>query len=136
MIERANPAVANIETADGGPAGPMRIRNLPRFAPLFLHEGKKLVWVLGNRMFGLHLWDKSRSTAGDYPSARWRVETMKALENNGVLVPGDMVSAELFDREALARFLSEAREEGFRHEGLLSRVVTVELAMRELGASL
>ena len=136
MIERMNRAAAKIETADGGPAGPMHLTNLPKFAPLFLHEGKKLTWALGNRFLGIHLWDKGSSAGSEYPIARWRSETMKELVKTGVLEPEKMVSAELYDREVLAQFLLDAANDDFRHEALLSRVATVELAFRELSASL
>jgi len=135
MIERMNPAVASIETTDGGPAGPMHLTNLPAFTPLFLHEGKKLTWALGNRFLGIHLWNKDRRVGSDYPIARWRIETEKELVERGVLEPDEMVSAELYDREVLAQFLAEAANDDFKHEALLSRVATVELALRELGAS-
>ena len=136
MIERMNPNVAHIETADGGPAGPARLRNLPRFAPLYLHEAKKLARALGNRFLGLNLWDGGRGTGSDYPITRWRIETINALKASGVLVPTEMASRELYDRDALERFLLEATDDGFQHEALLSRVATVELAFRELSVSL
>lgn len=136
MLERIDPELAQIETADGGPAVPMRLTNLYRFAPYWVGEGKKLVWALGHRFLHRRLWDKDRGGASTYPRAAWRRDTLSQLEQDAVLAPAHMRSAKLYDSANLEAFLSEAQSDTFKHEGLLSRVITIEMALRSVDTSL
>ena len=68
-----------------------------------------------------------------YPLAQWREDTLSLLEAEDLLVPTRMHSADLYDLETLEPFLAQARTNDFKHDGLLSRVITVEMAMRSTG---
>jgi hypothetical protein len=136
MLERVNPKLAGIETADGGPALPMRANNLYKFAPYWLTEGKRLLWGAGYRFLGVQLWDKARNVGSSYPLDPWRLETLAALKPQALLEPARMHSANLYDPVLLPNFLQQAETAEFKHEGLLSRILTVEMACRAVGASL
>ncbi len=136
LLERIDPKLAKIETADGGPAVPMRLTNLYRFAPYWVSEGKKLIWAMGHRFLRIRLWDKDRGDGSSYPMAEWLRETLSQLEMDELLAPAHMRSASLYDIAKLEAFLAEAQTDAFKHEGLLSRVITIEMALRSVDTSL
>jgi hypothetical protein len=137
ILERVNPVLAGIETADGGPASPMGPTNLHRFVPYWLGIGKKLIWGVGRNYLGKSLWRKiNPGTEGKaYPLAQWRRDTLSDLEVESLLTPAKMCSANLYNPDMLQVLLAEARTNNFRHEGLLSCILTVEMALRSVGAS-
>lgn len=136
MLERLSPAVARLETTAGGPALPMRASNLPVFVPYWYRIGKQLVRKVSARRLGRSLLAEARSELAGYPLARWRRETLDDLKTEGVLDHAQMRSAALYDPARLAEFVRQARSDDFGEETLLSRIVTVELALRAVGAAL
>ena len=46
-----------------------------------------------------------------------------------------MHSGRLYDAEGLTGFINRARSEAFGQESFLSRILTVEMALRSVGAS-
>jgi len=137
MLERVSPNLANIETADGGPAAPMRLSNWHRFIPYWSGVGQKLVWGASRRVLGRSLWDKGNpGTDGlAYPQGQWRRDTVALLED-GVLDPAHMVSASLYDAEQLRTLLSQAQADEFKFEPVLSRILTVEMALRQVNTAI
>ena len=135
MLERVNPALANIETADGGPALPMRPSNLYKFTPYWFDQGKKLIWGAGHKFLGIELWDKRRNVGSSYPMAQWRRDTLAQLDYENLLVPAKMYSAKLYDIDTFQTFLAQAQRDDFKYEGLLSRIITVEMALRSVNTS-
>jgi asparagine synthetase B (glutamine-hydrolysing) len=135
MIERISPMLASIETTEGGPASPKRLNNLHRFVPYWLGMGRKLIWHAGHRFLGIRLWSKGRDSGSGYPWAQWRRDTLSYLEDKTLLVPAKMHSADLYDRDSLQALLAEAQTDDFRYEGLLGRIITVEMALRSVGTS-
>jgi hypothetical protein len=137
ILERLNPSLAAFETADGGPAAVMRLRNLHRFLPYWMGVSEKLAWAAGRRLLGKSPWRKTdRGTQGSgYPLAQWRRDTLFQLVDPTLLTVPKMRSAALYDTGSLQTFLSEAVQDSFRHEALLSRILTVEMALRLVGAS-
>ncbi|GIK41920.1 MAG: hypothetical protein BroJett011_57530 [Chloroflexota bacterium] len=138
MLERINPSLAGIETADGGPALPMRLTNLPRFVPYWSNLAEKLMWGVGYKITGRRLWKKSDKGPDGliYPEAQWRRDTLAQLEAENLLTPAKMHSSGLYDVERLQTLLAEARKDSFKSEGLLGRILTVEMALREVGTSI
>ena len=138
MLERINPVLADIETADGGPASPMRLTNLYKFVPYWLGVSEKLIWGVGCKFLGRSLWRKiNPGTEGKaYPLAQWRRDTLSQLEDQTLLMPAKMHSASLYDVDILQALLTQAQTDGFRHEALLSRIITVEMALRSVGTFL
>ena len=135
LMERVNPALASIATTDGGPALPMRITNLHKFKPYWSLIAKQLVRKTSRAVLGRSLLPPLRDEFSTYPQARWRRETLDCLEQDRILDPAYMHSGRLYDVEALERFLSQARSETFGQESFLSRILTVEMALRTVGAS-
>ena len=129
ILERINPRLAAIETADGGPALPMRYSNAYKFIPYWFDTGEKLLWKLGRKLYGKPLW--ARPDAGPhgmaYPVEKWLQETLLQLRENSLLIPDKMFSSELYDENRLEALLDGA---GRENETLLGRVLTVEMAFR------
>jgi hypothetical protein len=137
ILQRVSPILASIETADGGPASPMRLTNLQKFVPYWLGVGEKLIWGMGRNYLGKSLWKKiNPGTEGKaYPLAQWRRDTLAEPEVQNLLTPAKMYSANLYDLEKLQALLAEAHTNSFRHEALLSCILTVEMALRSVGTS-
>jgi hypothetical protein len=135
LMERVNPTLASIATTDGGPALPMRITNLHKFRSYWSLIAKQLVRKSSRAVLGRSLLPPLRDEFSTYPQARWRRETLNYLEQDEVLDPDHMHSGRLYEAEALERFLNQARSETFGQESFLSRILTVELALRAVGAS-
>jgi hypothetical protein len=129
MIVRLDPSVALIETEPGGPAAPWRPSRAWRFLPYYARIARKAAWKLRGRAWGPSAspFDPDgaavrqailRSIAGDDPSsARLRC-------------------APLFDASALNDLLRRASEPQFAEPSIFGRIVTVELSLREVDASL
>jgi hypothetical protein len=137
MLERTNPILANIETADGGPAVPIRLTNLHKFVPYWLNVSEKLAWGVTRKFLKRKLWRKrDAGPAGTaYPVTQWRRETLSQFEDEDLLTPVKMHSANLYDSDELQTFLAQAQTDSFSHDSLLSRVITVEMALRSVGTS-
>lgn len=138
ILERVNLELANIETADGGPALPMRVTNAYKFLPYWLNMGEKLTWSVTYKLLGRKLWNKrDAGPAGSaYPLGQWRRDTLASLEDKDLLIPEKMHSANLYDIKQLRNFLVKAQHDDFAYEGLLSRVITLEMALRSVGTSI
>ncbi len=136
IFERINPTLANIETADGGPAFPMRLTNLYRFTPYWLDMGEKLIWGMGRKFLGRSLWYKRDGgpQGAAYPIGQWRRDTLSQLEDEALLVPAKMYSGSLYDTDHLQTLLAEAQTDN-PNEALLSRILTIEMALRAVGTS-
>ena len=138
ILERTNPRLAEMETADGGPASPMRLANMHRFLPYGLDAGEKLLWKLGYKYLGKTLWNK-RDAGPDgtaYPLAQWLQDTAVQLQEHGLLDPNKMQSAELYDSHHLQALLDGVARGVSANETLLSRIITVEIALRFVGTSI
>lgn len=135
LMEQVNPVLAGFETTRGGPALPMRATNLHRFIPYWSRLGTQLVRKASCALLGRSLLPEARSAFASYPLARWRRETLDCLEQDNMLNPAYMHSGRLYDAEHLANFLERARTEEFPQETFLSRILTVEMALRAVGAS-
>jgi len=135
LMERVNPALAAFETTDGGPALPMRVTNLHKFTPYWSAIGKQLVRKASQAVLGRSLLPPARDEFAGYPLARWRRETLECLEQDRVLDHAHMHSGPLYDADHLMDFVARARTPDFGHETLLSRILTVEMALRSVGTS-
>jgi len=135
MLERLSPALAQTEIANGGPALPMRLTNLHRFIPYWLGLGRELAWRVGRKYLKRNLWKKSDIGKDGiaWPVAQWRRDTVSQLGD--VLMPAHMLSASLYDPDRLQAFLTQALTDDFRHEELLGRIVTIEIALGLVGTS-
>jgi len=134
MLERYRPALADIEVEGRGPAVPMRITNFYRFIPSQVAFCRKAANKLGEIIFGKSLWPARSYTS--YSRLEWRQEILKFAEAEGLFSPSEMRSANLYRFDQLRLFLSQAQTEGFDYDEFLGRVITVEMALQAVGATI
>jgi hypothetical protein len=135
LLERIKPKLAGIETADGGPALPMRLSNAYLFIPYWLDASEKLAWKIGFKYLGKPLWTK-RNLGQDgkaYPTGRWLQETISQLMTEDILLPEKMRSANLYKNLELNNLLGSPISWNPAREALISRIIAVEMAMRLVG---
>jgi len=136
LIERINPELAAFPTTDGGPALPMRLNNIAKFRRYWISIGKQLVRKASQATLRRSILPPVRDEFDTYPLARWRRETLDVLARDDILNIKTMRSAALYNPEQLTSFLQAARNDDFKQEALLSRIVTVEMALRMLDTEL
>jgi asparagine synthase (glutamine-hydrolysing) len=130
MIGRLDPAIAALPTETGGPAEPVRLTNLPSFAPYFWRRGARFGGRLRGRLYG------SGGEETPSPSILARAALVGHLRAEGRLDPTRMRSAALFDPERLEDALSRAPEAPLSVDwGALGRIVTLELALEAVDAA-
>ncbi len=126
MIEELQPDAAAVRTTKGGPAQPMRIRNVHQFVPYFLRLGVKAF----EKVSGMQLYR---------PRAERRTPMSPELRRAALrtVVGGDaraMRSRVLFKEAELDRLFEEARHPDFDRGPIFGRILTVEAALRVIGA--
>jgi hypothetical protein len=133
MINRLDPTVAAVRTVTGGPAQPWRLSNIHRFAPYYANVARRAVGKLSYRATGRALLYPRKHPRP--AAARARSTLVRKLRTEGVLDPSHMRSAPLYSPGALEPWLDLAERPVFADEELLGRLVTVELALRAVDAS-
>ncbi len=137
ILERIAPDLADIDTAEGGPAAQMKFSNINRFIPYWVNSGEKLLWRVGNKIMGKPIWNRRDiGTSGkSYPTGKWLQETLNVLERRSLLTPGDMVSAGLYDQSNLINLLSTLQTGSLQSEAILGRILGLEMAMRSVNSN-
>jgi hypothetical protein len=133
MMWRLDPKLASISTTTGGPAAPWGPRNLHRFAPYYGQIAQKALNKISQRALGRPLLPAGAQDF--YCDAAARRAAIRSVAGGGELHAADMRSAPLFDRSELDDLLRRASRPGFEETAILGRVLTVELALRALDAS-
>jgi len=133
MINRLDPTIAAVRTLTGGPAQPWRLSNLHRFAPYYADLARRAVAKLNYRATGRAVLAPRRHPRPAV--ARARTTLVRKLRTEGVLDPGRMRSAPLYKPGALEPWLDLAERPVFADDELLGRLVTLELALRAVDAS-
>jgi hypothetical protein len=133
MINRLDPKLAAIRTATGGPAQPWRLSNVHRFVPYYIDLGRRATAKLSYRAIGRAVF--ARRTNPRPEAVRARTTLVRSLRSEGVLDPSRMRSAPLYKPGALEPWLDLAERPVFADEELLGRLVTLELALRAVDAS-
>lgn len=132
MMRRLDPAIAAIQTETGGPAEPLGLRNLHRFAPYPWRRGRRFLSRLQGRVLGA---GPSEAEATPLDSAR--AGLIAGLRGEGRLDPARMRSAALYDPVALERLLGDAVAHPTAVDWTtVGRVVTAELALEAVDAGL
>jgi len=134
ILERINPGLAEIETADGGPAVPMHWNNFYRFIPYWLDSGEKLLWRLGYKAIGRPLWRRRNAgPAGKgYPSSQWMKDTLSSITPHYLLDYEHMRTASIYDQQQLRTLISDENNLVWANESLLGRILAIELALRSV----
>jgi hypothetical protein len=127
ILERINPNLAEMETADGGPASPMRFRNIYQFVPYWMDASEKLLWRLGYKSLGKPLWRRRNAgPAGTaYPIERWLQNTITQLQDQGMVIPDRMNIPGLYTNKLNALFTKPSRSQ----EGFIGHIIAVQLAL-------
>jgi len=126
MIERLNPAVAEVETTSGGPAQTLRIMNVHRFMPYYAQLARKAAAKFSHKFLGKAVFlPPARSSALMADARRSLIEQLGLRD-------GSMRSASLFREGRLRDLMRDAGSANFAQGALLGRIITVELAIRAI----
>jgi hypothetical protein len=132
MIAQLDPRLAAIRTETGGPAEPVRLGNLPRFAPYVGRRATRFGYRLRGRVLG-EVHDPRPAN----PRELARGSAVAALRAAGKLDPKQMRSAALYDPARLEQVLAAAVAAPASADwALVSRVITVELALEAVDAAI
>ena len=126
MIEELQPSAAAIRTTRGGPAQPMRVRNVHRFLPYYVRLASKAA----ERVTGLHI---------HVPRAERRVPIPSTRRLAARTLLGDVRSFRsraLYRGDELERLFGDAAQPEFAQATLFGRIVTVEAALRAVDAEI
>ncbi len=136
MMQRLDPVIAAIATDTGGPAEPLGIANLYRFAPYPWRRGKRFLTRIRGGLAQLG-GGASDSAGGPGPREAALGQVIGALREQGRLVPGQMRSGKLYDQARLAQLLDRAISDPAGADwSTVGRVLTVELALDALDSGL
>lgn len=126
MMQRLDPAIAALPTETGGPAGPVRLGNLPRFAPYAWRRGRRFARRARARLPR----PRAASGAGIAEPTAANAALIAALRADGQLDPARMRSAALYDSERLHAMLDRAVQAPAAVDWeAVGRIVTAELAL-------
>ncbi|HEV7562054.1 MAG TPA: hypothetical protein VGO24_01000 [Solirubrobacterales bacterium] len=130
MMRRLDPTIAAIQTETGGPAEPLGVRNLYRFAPYPWRRGKRFAARVRGKIFKAESADPAASER-ELSAAR----LVATLRQAGRLDPRRMRSAAIYDTERLEAVLAAAVAAPATVDwGLVGRVITAELALEAVDA--
>jgi hypothetical protein len=126
MLQLLHPRVAAVRTTRGGPAEPTRVTNLHRFLPYYaLLSAKAIQKLTGVRVY------RPRAERRTPTSSGLRLAFLDVVRGED----GHWRSRALFRPAELELLLSEAgRPGGLAREQLFGRILTVEAALRAVGA--
>ena len=133
LIETLDAGAAAVRTETGGPAQPPRLSNLHRYAPYVAKRGRKVVTKLSDRLLSHPLFaqpPKSDTLRGDA-----RGHLVAVVDDGRPLRAEAMRCGSLFRRDALDDLLSRAAEPALADAALLGRILTLELALRAVDAT-
>jgi len=134
LLERENPRLANMMTTKGGPAIPMRVTNIHKFWPLWKTLLNRNVERFTQSAFGKRRSIWPQVSFSEYPSASWRMGRLRAASSEGLLDPARMHSGKLYKASELQSLVAQAANPGFKHDDFLNRILSLEMALRTVGA--
>jgi hypothetical protein len=125
MLVRLQPKLAAYPLEHGYPAEPFRLGNAHRFVPLLTSYGQK-IWDKGWRVLGVKKAAAATSEAEPARLQLWREDAVREL-----LRPATMRLGAWLSVENLQAFLSTSQQPSFPYEQQWSRLLSLELALRE-----
>lgn len=134
LIRALDRGIAAIETTNGGPAEPQRMANIHRFLPYYADVGQRALNKLTEKATGRGLLSRSDQPDERIVSARRAV--LDQFTGGEALTPASMRTGRLYEPAALGQLVERARRPDFDDDQLLGRIVTLELALRAVDASL
>lgn len=135
LLERENPHLANLPTTSGGPAHPIRLTNLHKFWPFWQSAASNIIGKFARQIIKkpAKLFSPS-TTYAHYPLPDWRQGWLAYAAETALLQPDKMRSAALYNAAELQRLVARAATET-RYDEFLGRIITMEMAMRNVGTS-
>jgi len=133
LLEKESPQLANFATTTGGPAAPMRPTNLNKFWPLFKPLAGKVTRKLVRIPIRTHSNECEEEDASSLAIRRGWLDYAATL---GLLEPSKMHSGALYNSDELRTVVAQAWRKNFKYEEFLGRIITVEMALRAVGASM
>jgi hypothetical protein len=124
--------LAAVETTQRGPAEPLRLSNLHRFAPYYGRLARKAIDKLSQKAIGRPVLPSRR--AGGPVAARTAV--VNHLEKTADFRYDELRLAPLLRRDSFEELVRGARDPAVGDATLLGRVITAELALRETDGTL
>lgn len=128
MIERLDPDVAAVPTAQGGPARPRRLTNVHAFLPYYIGVSERALNKAA-QVFRRSL--RRPTTAGDKKDAQIRETTVTCVGSD----VDSWHSRALYNRDALVGLLARAARTDFTDSVLLGKILTAELGLRRAGCA-
>jgi hypothetical protein len=132
MLERLDPHLAAITTTSGGTAQPLRLSNVHRFAPYYGTLLRKAANKVSQKM-GVPVMPTVAHFDPAPPAARRAL--LSSLAHRHGLTAADLRSGPLYRHAAIDEFLHAAGRGDRVDSALLGRIITVELALRAVDAS-
>jgi hypothetical protein len=132
-IWRLDRRVADLPTASGGPATPLQLTRLHRFFPYYARIGRRVVTKVAQTTIGRPLLAPDMNSWWAPPPARRVALDMLGHE---AIRQGELRSLSLYDPGELEKLFESARAETPMDAQLLGRIITVELALRQVDAAL
>jgi len=126
MIEELQPRAAAVRTTKGGPAQPMRLTNIHRFAPYFSRLTVKAL----EKVTGKHVY-RPRADRRTPMSPELRLAALRTVVGGDVR---SLRSGVLFEPAELDRLFVDAQQPDFERGQIFGRILTVEAALRAVGA--
>jgi hypothetical protein len=136
LLERGDPDLAAISTAKGEPAFPIRLDNAARFGPLWQSLINIAAQKVTRKLFKKSMPIFPPHRHSDYPLPAWRRAGLNWAIEQGLVEPSRMHSAALYQSSELQALFSQAIAGDLQHAEFLERVVTVEMALRSVNASI
>lgn len=126
MLENLQPELAAYPLEPGYWSMPLTWRAWPQFIPALITYGRKS--RAASKLFGV------RTGEGKAPESEpIRFQIWREPEVNAMLDPKRMRLRELIEGSRLRRFLIASREPHFRYDQQWNRVLSLEMALREVG---
>jgi hypothetical protein len=122
MMQRLDPRIAAMETTRGGPATPMRLSTLHKYAPYYALLARKGVNKLSAKATGEPWWPFPMNYPWDESAARAAV--VNQLRGSGLLDWDNLRIRALLSDNGIRRLA-----EGEAGSAMLGRVLTAELAL-------
>jgi len=136
LMERENKILANMATTTGGPAIPIRFSNIHRFWPLWKDISNRAIYLGGKKILkkNIRVWPQPHYS--EYPLPVWRAAFHDFAYTEGLLNFNEMRSGGLYKPDELKAFVEQSAHTQLYYKEFLDRVISIEMAMRSVGADI
>ena len=136
LLEKGNPHLANIRTANGGPAIPIRVTNLQMFGPLWRHLIDHFSVKVSQKLFGKPVSIWPGHPHNKYPLPAWKSAWLRWAVEENLITPKKMRSGALYNTAALSEIVEQELAGNHLAGEFLDRAITLEMALRVMGTGI